>query len=64
MPAGLLERVLPGFTWLTYPSFILGLVETLIYGAYVGALYTILHNIFLGWIAAAKEEPTRFRRAA
>jgi hypothetical protein len=63
-PAGLLERVLPGFTWLTYPSFVLGLVETLVYGAYAGALYTMLHNTFLGWIAPAKEEPTRFSRAA
>lgn len=62
--AGLLERILPGFTWLTYPSFILGLVEALVYGAYAGALYTVLHNTFLEWTAPAKEERTRMSRAA
>ena len=63
-PAGLLERTLPGFGWLTYPSFVLGLAETLVAGGYAGALYTILHNTFLGWIVPAREQPARISRAA
>lgn len=63
-PAPLLERILPGFSWLTYPSFVLGLVEAVVYGAYAGALYAVLHNTFLGWIAPAKEERARISRAA
>jgi len=40
------------------------LVEALVYGTYAGALYTVLHNTFLGWIAPVKEERTRISRAA
>jgi len=38
-PSWLLESILPGFKWLTLGSFLLGLVETAIYGAYAGALF-------------------------
>jgi hypothetical protein len=60
LPPGLLERILPGFSWLTSPSFVLGLAETFVYGAFADALYTVLHGTFLGWIAPGKEERTRF----
>ena len=40
----LLEMVFPGFTWLTFPSFVLGLVESVLFGAYAGALFAGLHN--------------------
>jgi hypothetical protein len=40
----LLEQLLPGFRWLTLGSFLLGLVETLVYGAYAGAVFTLIHN--------------------
>ncbi len=63
-PATLLERVLPGFQWLSYPSFVLGLVEALIYGAYAGALYAALYNTFVRWLAPAAEQPVRSVRAA
>jgi hypothetical protein len=63
-PAGVLERMLPGFSWLTYPTFFLGLAEALVYGAYVGALNSVLYNTFLGWLAPAKEQPVRISRAA
>ena len=50
-PAGahsswLLEAVLPGFTWLSVGSFLLGLLETALYGAGVGVLYSTLYNFF------------------
>lgn len=42
----LLETVLPGFHWLTGASFVIGLVESYLYGAYAGVLFVFLHNRF------------------
>jgi hypothetical protein len=39
-----LEMTLPGFRWLTLGSFVLGLVETFVIGAYAGLLFTLVHN--------------------
>ena len=39
-----LEMTLPGFRWLTLGSFVLGLVETFVIGAYAGLLFTLIHN--------------------
>jgi hypothetical protein len=39
-----LEMTLPGFRWLTLGSFVLGLVETFVIGAYAGLLFTVVHN--------------------
>lgn len=41
-----LEQVLPAFKWLTLGGFVLGLVESFLFGFYVGAVYTPLHNFF------------------
>jgi len=38
--------LLPGFTWLTWPSFFLGLVETFVYGWYVALIFGPLFNFF------------------
>lgn len=35
---------LPGFGW-TATGFLIGLVESLVYGAYAGALFAGLHNL-------------------
>jgi hypothetical protein len=40
----LLEILLPGFVWLTAGSFLLGLVESALFGAYSGALFAALYN--------------------
>lgn len=40
-----LEMTLPGFRWLSIGSFILGLVETFLYGAYAGLVFTGIHNV-------------------
>lgn len=37
-------RLLPGFTWLTWPSFLLGLVESFAYGWYVALVFAPLFN--------------------
>jgi len=42
-------RLLPGFTWLTWPSFLLGLVESFAYGWYVALIFGPLFNLFASW---------------
>lgn len=47
--AGLHEpwlQFLPGFTWLSWGSFLLGLVEVLAYGWYIALVFTPLFNFF------------------
>lgn len=39
-------RLLPGFTWLTWPSFFLGLIESFAYGWYVALVFGPLYNFF------------------
>lgn len=41
-----LEQVLPGFRWLTPVGFLVGLVESFLYGAYAGLVFTPIHNAF------------------
>ncbi len=40
-------KLLPGFTWLTWPSFLLGLVETFLYGIYIGLVFVPLYNVLV-----------------
>ena len=42
-----LEMTLPGFRWLSVGSFFLGLVETFLYGAYVGLVFVPIYNFVL-----------------
>ena len=51
--SALLETVLPGFRWLTAGSFVLGVVETFVYGSYVGFVFTLLYN----WLSRRLESP-------
>lgn len=44
--ARMLEVVLPGFRWLSVVGFAIGLVESLLYGAYAGLLLAPLYNAF------------------
>lgn len=39
-----LEAVLPAFKWLTLGGFILGLIESFIYGAYIGIVFVPVYN--------------------
>lgn len=39
-------RLLPGFTWLTWPSFLLGVVESFVYAWYVALIFCPLFNFF------------------
>ena len=42
-----LEQVLPAFQWLTPLSFLLGLVESFLFGAYAGMLFCWIYNLLL-----------------
>lgn len=42
----LLEQLLPAFRWLTGWGFLLGLIESFLYGAYAGLVFVPLHNWF------------------
>lgn len=39
-------KLLPGFTWLSWPSFFLGLAESFAYGWYIALVFAPLFNIF------------------
>ena len=42
----LFAQLLPGFTWITWPSFFLGLVWSFVYGWYIAVVFTPLFNFF------------------
>ena len=39
-----LEAMLPAFKWLTPGGFILGLVESFLYGIYIGVVFVPIYN--------------------
>ena len=47
----LLEQVLPGFKWLTLWGFLIGLIESFLYGAYAGLVYVPIYNfLYRKWV--------------
>jgi hypothetical protein len=50
----LLFPILPGFTWITWPSFFLGLFWSFVFGWYIAILRALvfvpLFNLFAAWI--------------
>ena len=41
---GLLEGILPGFRWLTADGFVIGVIESFLYGVYAGLVFSLIHN--------------------
>ena len=62
--AWLLEALLPGFKWLSVGSFVLGLIESTLYGAWAGVLYSVLYNYFARRAGAATGHRAVTARAA
>ena len=58
-----LELLLPGFTWISPTAFLLGFVESVLYGAYVAALFVWLHNFFVGRFGIARQTSTPAKAA-
>jgi len=45
-----LESMLPAFKWLTFGGFVLGLVESFLYGIYIGIVFVPIYNfIYRKW---------------
>ena len=40
-----LELVLPAFKWLSVGGFVLGLIESFLWGAYVGLVFVPIYNV-------------------
>ena len=43
----LLEITLPGFQWLSGGTFVIGLVDSVLYGIYGGLVFTPIYNFFV-----------------
>lgn len=55
--AAFLESMLPAFKWLTFWGFILGLIESFLYGVYVGLVFVPIYNVlFRRWGVAATHQ--------
>lgn len=53
-----LEAVLPAFKWLTFGGFVLGLVESFLYGAYTGLVFVPIYNaLYRRWGAGVTPGP-------
>jgi hypothetical protein len=47
--------LLPGFTWISWQSFLLGAVESYAYGWYISLIWVPLYNYFGHKVKLAKE---------
>ena len=55
----LLEMALPAFKWLSFPSFMLGLAESFLYGAFAGLIFVPIYNFLsLRWDAPLLRKST------
>ncbi len=41
------QKLLPGFEWISWKSFLLGIIESYAYGWYVALIWTPLYNFFI-----------------
>lgn len=41
------QDLLPGFEWISWPSFFLGLIESYAYGWYFALIWVPLYNVFV-----------------
>jgi hypothetical protein len=48
-----LEQLLPSFKWLTWQGFLLGLVESFLYGVYAAIVYVPIYNWLVKRFGAA-----------
>lgn len=57
------QNLLPGFTWISWSSFFLGLVESYGYGWYLALIWVPLYNVFAARTNSAGRRRS-IRRAA
>lgn len=51
----LLEQVLPAFKWLTWWGFLLGLMESFLYGVYIGLVFCPIYNALNHFFGGGRE---------
>lgn len=49
-----LETVLPAFTWISFGSFLLGLVESFLWGVYIGLVFPTIYNFLYRRMGGAR----------
>ena len=54
-------RLLPGFSWLSWGSFLLGLIESFAYGWYVALVFGPLYNFFAAEVGVMSHHSRRPR---
>jgi hypothetical protein len=59
-----LEMVLPGFHWISFGSYCLGLAETFLYGGYTGLLFAFIHNLYAAQFLKEQKDNKITRMAA
>jgi hypothetical protein len=52
------QNLLPGFTWISWSSFALGLVESYGYGWYLALIWVPLYNVFAARTPRSRRRPT------
>ena len=59
----LLLQVLPGFEWYSWRGFLVGLIESFLYGAYAGLVYVPIYNfLHRKWGMLRIEDDVRSRQ--
>ena len=53
-----LEAVLPAFRWLTFWGFILGLIESFLYGIYIGIVFVPIYNFMKRSVGSLRRRMT------
>ncbi len=53
------ERLLPGFTWISWGSFFLGLVESYAYGWYITLIWVPLYNVAVNRRVVAEDHRSK-----
>ncbi|NOY66024.1 MAG: hypothetical protein GXP13_01265 [Gammaproteobacteria bacterium] len=50
------QNFLPGFEWISWKSFLLGIIESYAYGWYVALIWTPLYNFFISRSTKGEDE--------
>jgi len=64
IPHRTLELLLPGFTWISPRTFVLGLAESFLHGVYVGLVFVPIHNLFWRRWGATSRQTSSDAKAA
>jgi hypothetical protein len=64
IPHQTLELLLPAFKWISLEAFVLGFVESFLYGVYTGLLFVSIHNFWWRHWSTTSSDTSATVRAA